>query len=57
VKTYERMEITEAMGGVKAPRLDVAAEQQVQQQFGPEAQATRALGFLDVLDKKIKGLA
>ena len=57
VKTYERMEITEAMGGVRAPRLDVAAEQQVQQQFGPEAQATRALGFLDVLDKKIKGLA
>jgi hypothetical protein len=57
VKTYERMEITEAMGGVRAPRLDVAAEQQVQQQFGPEAQATRASGFLDILDKKIKGLA
>ena len=51
------MEITEAMGGVRAPRLDVAAEQQVQQQFGPEAQATRAFGFLDILDKKIKGLA
>jgi hypothetical protein len=57
VKTYERMEITEGMGGVRAPRLDVAAEQQVQQQFGPEAEAVRALGFLDILDKKIKGLA
>jgi hypothetical protein len=57
VKTYERMEITEAMGGVRAPRLDVAAEQQVQQQFGPEAEAVRALGFLDILDRKIKGLA
>jgi hypothetical protein len=57
VKTYERMEITEAMGGVRAPRLDVAAEQQVQQQFGPEAEAVQALGFLDILDKKIKGLA
>ena len=57
VKTYERMEITEAMGGVRAPSLAVAAEEQVQQQFGPEAQATRASGFLDILDKKIKGLA
>lgn len=57
VKTYERMEITEAMGGVRAPNLAVAAEQQVQQQFGPEAEAVQALGFLDILDKKIKGLA
>jgi hypothetical protein len=57
VKTYERMEITEAMGGVRAPRLDVAAEQQVQQQFGPEAQAVGALGLFDILDKKIKGQA
>lgn len=57
VKTYERMEITEAMGGVKAPRLDVAAEQQVQQQFGPEAQAVGALGLFDILDRKIKGQA
>lgn len=57
VKAYERMEITEGMGGVRAPRLDVAAEQQVQQQFGPEAQAVGALGLFDILDKKIKGLA
>jgi hypothetical protein len=57
VKTYERMEITEAMGGVRAPRLDVAAEQQVQQQFGPEAQAVGALGLFDILDRKIKGQA
>ncbi len=57
VKTYERMEITEAMGGVRAPSLPVAAEQQVQQQFGPEAQAVGALGLFDILDKKIKGQA
>ena len=57
VKTYERMEITEAMGGVRAPRLDVAAEQQVQQQFGPEAQAVGALSLFDILDRKIKGQA
>lgn len=57
VRAYERMEISEATGGVKAPRLDVAAEQQVQKQFGPEAEAVGALGLFDILDKKIKGLA
>ena len=57
VKTYERMEITEATGGVRAPNLAVAAEQQVQQQFGPEAQAVGALGLFDILDRKIKGQA
>ena len=57
VKTYERMEITEAMGGVRAPSLAVAAEEQVQQQFGPEAQAVGALGLFDILDRKIKGQA
>ena len=57
VKTYERMEITEAMGGVRAPNLAVAAEEQVQQQFGPEAQAVGALGLFDILDRKIKGQA
>ena len=57
VKTYERMEITEAMGGVRAASLAVAAEQQVQQQFGPEAQAVGALGLFDILDRKIKGQA
>ena len=57
VKTYERMEITEGMGGVRAPSLAVAAEGQVQQQFGPEAQAVGALGLFDILDRKIKGQA
>jgi hypothetical protein len=57
VKTYERMEITEATGGVRAPNLAVAAERQVQQQFGPEAQAVGALGLFDILDRKIKGQA
>lgn len=57
VKTYERMQITEGMGGVRAPSLAVAAEQQVQQRFGPEAQAVGALGLFDILDRKIKGQA
>jgi len=57
VRAYERMEISEATGGVRAPNLGVAAEQQVQQQFGPEAEAVGALGLFDILDKKIKGLA
>jgi O-phosphoseryl-tRNA(Cys) synthetase len=57
VRAYERMEISEATGGVRAPNIGVAAEQQVQQQFGPEAEAVGALGLFDILDKKIKGLA
>jgi hypothetical protein len=57
VRAYERMEISEATGGVRAPNINVAAEQQVQQQFGPEAEAVGALGLFDILDKKIKGLA
>ena len=57
VKAFEGMEIKEGMGGVRAPNIGVAAEQQVQQQFGPEAQAVGALGLFDILDKKIKGQA
>jgi phenylalanyl-tRNA synthetase beta subunit len=57
VKAFEGMEIKEGGGGVKAPNIRVAAEQQVQQQFGPEAQAVGALGLFDILDKKIKGQA
>jgi len=57
VKAFEGMEIKEGMGGVRAPNIGVAAEQQVQQQFGPEAQAVGALGLFDILDRKIKGQA
>ena len=57
VKAFEGMEIKEGMGGVRAPNIGVAAEQQVQQQFGPEAQAVGALSLFDILDKKIKGQA
>ena len=57
VKAFEGMEIKEGMGGVRAPNIGVAAEQQVQQQFGPEAQAVGALSLFDILDRKIKGQA
>ena len=57
VKAFESMEIKEGMGGVRAPNIGVAAEQQVQQQFGPEAQAVGALSLFDILDRKIKGQA
>lgn len=57
VKAFEGMERTEGMGGVRAPNIGVAAEQQVKQRFGPEAEAVGALGLFDILDRKIKGLA
>ena len=57
VKAFEGMEIKEGMGGVRAPNIGVAAQQQVQQQFGPEAQAVGALSLFDILDRKIKGQA
>lgn len=57
VKAFEGMERTEGMGGVRAPNIGVAAEQQVKQRFGPEAEAVGALGLFDILDRKIKGQA
>ena len=57
VRAYEGKEITEATGGVKAPSLSVAAEEAVQQQYGGEAQAMGMANLMDILDKKIKGLA
>jgi hypothetical protein len=57
VKAYEGQEIVEAKGGVKAPSLQVAAEAQVEQQFGGEAKAIGMASLMDLMDKKIKGLA
>jgi hypothetical protein len=57
VKAYEGKEITEAKGGVKAPSLQTAAEVQVEQQFGGEAKAIGMANLMDLMDKKIKGLA
>jgi len=57
VRAYEGKEITEAKGGVKAPSLQTAAEGQVEQQFGGEAKAIGMANLMDLMDKKIKGLA
>lgn len=57
VRAYEGQEITEAKGGVKAPSLQTAAEAQVEQQFGGEARAIGMANLMDLMDKKIKGLA
>lgn len=57
VKAYEGKEITEGKGGVKAPSLQTAAEVQVEQQFGGEAKAIGMANLMDLMDKKIKGLA
>jgi hypothetical protein len=57
VKAYEGKEISEGSGGVKAPTLSNAAEEAVQQQYGDEAQAMGMANLMDILDKKIKGLA
>ena len=57
VRAYEGKEITEGQGGVKAPSLQTAAEMQVEQQYGAEADAVRMASLFDILDKSIKGLA
>lgn len=57
VQAYEGKEITEGTGGVKAPSIAVAAEEAVQQQFGGEASAMGMANLMDLMDKKIKGLA
>lgn len=57
VRAYEGKEISEGSGGVKAPTLSNAAEEAVQQQYGGEAQAMGMANLMDILDKKIKGLA
>lgn len=57
VRAYEGKEITEATGGMKAPSIANAAEEAVQQQYSGEAQAMGMANLMDILDKKIKGLA
>lgn len=57
VKAYEGKEITEGQGGAQAPSLQTAAEMQVEEQYGAEADAVRMASLFDILDKSIKGLA
>lgn len=56
VKSYNKMEITEATGGAIAPNVSVAAEQFVKTGSPEEAQAMGALTLTNIIDNAIKGL-
>jgi hypothetical protein len=56
VKSYNRMEVTEATGGAIAPNVSVAAEQFVKTGSPQEAQAMGALTLTNIIDNAIKGL-
>jgi hypothetical protein len=56
VKAFTEMNRKEFAGGETAPNVQVAAEAQIKQEFGPEAQAVGALSLMNVLDKAIKGI-
>lgn len=57
VNSYNAKEIAEGSGGAVAPSATTAAETMVQQSYGEEAAAVKALNFMDILDQKIKALA
>lgn len=56
VKSYNRMEVTEATGGAVPPNVSVAAEQFVKTGSPQEAQAMGALTLTNIIDNAIKGL-
>lgn len=56
VKSYNRMEVTEGMGGAITPNAQVAAQQFVESGSPEEAQAMGALTLTNIIDKAIKGL-
>lgn len=56
VKAFTEMNRKEFAGGATAPSVQVAAEAQIKQEFGPEAQAVGALSLMNILDKAIKGI-
>ena len=57
VRAYEGKEVSEATGGLKAPSIANAAQESVEQQYGGEANAMGMANLMDLMDKKIKGLA
>jgi hypothetical protein len=57
VKSYQGKEIVEGQGGAKAPTIANAAEEAVMQQNSGEANAMGMSNLMDLMDKKIKGLA
>lgn len=56
VNSYIGKEIAEGRGGAAAPTATTAAEVMVQDQYGEEAAAVKALDFMNILDQKIKAL-
>jgi hypothetical protein len=56
VNSYIGKEIAEGSGGAAAPSAATAAEVMVENQYGEEAAAVKALDFMNILDQKIKAL-
>lgn len=56
VKSYNRMETVEGMGGAIAPNVSVAAEQFVRTGAPEESTAMGALTLTNIIDNAIKGL-
>lgn len=57
VRSYQGMEVTEAMGGAAAPSAAVAAQQAVEAAAPEEAAAMGALRLAELMDRRIKELA
>lgn len=56
VRSYNAMEVSEAMGGAAAPTAQTAAMQAVEASNPEEAGAMKMLGYADVIDQLMKGL-
>lgn len=57
VRSYQGMEVTEAMGGAATPSAGVAAQQAVEAAAPEEAAAMGALRLAELMDRRIKELA
>lgn len=56
VRSYNAMEVSEAMGGAAAPTAQTAALEAVEASNPEEAGAMKMLGYADVIDQLMKGL-
>lgn len=56
VRSYNAMEVSEAMGGAAVPTAQTAAMQAVEASNPEEAGAMKMLGYADVIDQLMKGL-
>lgn len=57
VRAYQQLERVEASGGAEAPDVQVAAQQQIEQQAPEETAAMGALSLATVFDKFVKGIS